>query len=139
MEDQELKKYEVTLLLKEDIKDKIEAILSKNGAVNLITGEFKKIQLAYPIKKENFAFIGDITFEILPSEISKISNDLKVESSVLRYLITKLENLQQAEENKNKNKPYSGSYKKERRSVVSSSSTMLTNETLEKQIEEILK
>jgi len=137
MEEQELRKYEITFLLREDIQDQIQSLLLKNGAQNVIANDLKKVQLSYPIQKENFAFMGSVLFEVLPSEIAKIKNELKLQNQVLRFLITKIKKQTSSSKEKGKPKTYFGGYKKEKVNIPSTS--MVSNETLEKQIEEILK
>ncbi len=49
----------------------------------------KKIKLAYPIKKEETAFLGVANFQIKPQEIKDFEKKLKREVPILRYLLLK--------------------------------------------------
>jgi len=139
MEEQELRKYEIMVLAKEDIKEELTSFLLKNKANILEISDFNKIQLSYPIKKEKFAYMGVSTFELLPSLVENLKNDLKFNNNLLRFIITKVE-LKGKDNKKVKSKlkeeALSLEAKKEKKSSVDSS--ILTNEALQEKLKEIL-
>lgn len=88
MDDKEQKKYEISFLAKGD-KDGGEIIeLLKKHQISII-GEDNglKIKLAYPIKKEESAFFSCFQFSAAPDIIKKISDELNFNSRILRFLI----------------------------------------------------
>ena len=62
------KHYEIGFLLKaEDKKADLAKILKASGAEITEEGPVSGIKLAYPIKKENFAYFGFVRFLAEPS------------------------------------------------------------------------
>jgi ribosomal protein S6 len=88
--------YELAYLIsskidEESLKKTVEEInqfLSKEGKVLFSQTPLKKT-LAYPIKKEEKAFLGSIEFEAEGEKIKGIEKMLKDKKEVLRYLIVK--------------------------------------------------
>ncbi len=77
--DKEQKKYEISFLAKTDNDGKeIAELLKKHQA--LIIGEDNglRIKLAYPIKKEEFAFFGCFQFSAATDIIKKVSDELNL-------------------------------------------------------------
>lgn len=130
----ENRKYEIAFLLKTDKPAAISQLLVRAGFA--ILGEtvlnLNKIQLAYPIKKENFAYFGCFCFEGRPAAIKEIRSEMKLNPDILRYLLVTppLNRRRMAQKMMD-----------ERMSAAKSLSRepLLTNEALEKKIEEILK
>ncbi|MAF79700.1 hypothetical protein CL629_01325 [bacterium] len=138
--------YEITYLVKDE-KDAsfMRSVLLKHEAVIVREDPIYKVQLEYPIESEKYAFLGIFVFEILQDNISKLSSDLRLDKKVLRYLITKP--ISRREERligggvsegppPSLEKDVSPAPVKE--SPASTSSESLSNEALEKKIEEIL-
>jgi ribosomal protein S6 len=76
---------------------KLEKSITQNGG-DIISEEFPKIKsLAYDIKKRvetkylsfNRAYFGWIKFEIMPSLVEKIKNEITSDENVLRFIIVK--------------------------------------------------
>ncbi len=147
-----VKKYEIGFLLKseEDAKE-INKTLEKNKANILKSGEVSKIKLAYKINKEQFASFGYIRFEAEPSSIKKIKEELKTAKSVLRVMIIILPKTPPEAKRKERffKKPEKEKYEKPRIKEIENESVQskkpfvraseLTNEELEKKLEEVLK
>ncbi|MCX6702810.1 MAG: 30S ribosomal protein S6 [Candidatus Wolfebacteria bacterium] len=92
MNEQELTKYETSFLsLKEEVKDDILKILRKNSAKIIKDGMPANIRLSYPIKKEESAFFTRLGFEADAAQIKKISDEIRLLKSVLRFLISKFD------------------------------------------------
>ena len=90
-----MRDYELTVLLKPDLKDKeldktvndLQALLEKNGAkVKSRKDPAKKI-LAYEIKKVREAFYVYFELEISPEKTAVVDEKLKLDEKVLRYLL----------------------------------------------------
>ncbi len=143
--EKEAKNYEIGFLLREEKDAKeIVVLLESHGAVILNEAKFKRIHLAYPIKKEIAAYFGFIHFSASPSVIKSLNEKLKLNSKILRFLIINLTAVSLAEEKaiKKSEKPTI----KPRVRIIDetpkknlSSDEFVDNELLEKKLEEILK
>ncbi len=134
-----LKKYEISFLIRSESDDSaVKEIIEKNGGRNVETIPAVKTRLAYPIKKENYAFFGVTYFDSSPEAIEAIDGDLRLRSNVLRFLIITPPVVRKAEAEK---KPFP----KGKTAVPSPAAApaamagSLSNEALEKTLEEILK
>lgn len=93
-EEETMRKYELTVLIRPDLESDIEAPISKvRDIVKKAGGEIKKEdnwgkkKLAYKIRKEDFAIYVYMDI-VLPADAPlKISNTLKITEEVLRYLL----------------------------------------------------
>lgn len=155
------KKYQISLVLrKETDYEKITTILRKHGASTGDKKEIARLRLSYPLKKEAFGYFGEIAFEAKPEEIKGIESDLKTEADILRFMILNAPPLQYASVKGEKSRTISkqterplreaGSaqeHKKvehalkeeEKKRPKPSFEGELSNEALEKKLEEILK
>jgi ribosomal protein S6 len=86
--DKDLKQYELAVLVKneEDLAG-IAAFLGQHQAT--VTGEpkIKKIALAYPVKKVKEAFFASYLFTALPDNAKAMEQDFAVRHEVLRAMI----------------------------------------------------
>jgi len=143
MSGKENKKYEIGFLAKEEgFKEKLIKLLTDSGAEIFDNGGLSRIRLAYPIKKENSAFFGFIYFTSQPEMIQKIDSNLRLNSEVLRHIIIAEPIIQQ---------PIQIAPSKMKRTVFAEKAEIkpevkkvkpqpiLSNEALEKKLEEILK
>lgn len=93
-EEETMRKYELTVLIRPDLESDIEAPINKvRDIVKKAGGEIKKEdnwgkkKLAYKIRKEDFAIYVYMDI-VLPADAPlKISNTLKITEEVLRYLL----------------------------------------------------
>lgn len=69
----------------------VENILTSNGGVISFSKDLEKIRLAYPIKHQTSSYFGFFNFNLESPEdsVSKIREDLKLNSNILRFLILK--------------------------------------------------
>jgi len=140
------KKYEIGFLAKEEgFKDKLIKLVGDFGGEVIDNGGLSRIKLAYPIKKETSAFFGYFYFSIQPEAIKKISGNLKLNSEILRHIIISTPVIQQAIQSVSR-KPRRA-FSSEIPVATMTSATprkpkpqpILSNEALEKKLEEILK
>ncbi|MEY4731178.1 MAG: hypothetical protein RL681_124 [Candidatus Parcubacteria bacterium] len=133
--------YEIGFLAvdEEGARAVLEA-LKRRGAEIVLEGPVERITLAYPIKHQPSAYFGYMHFRVAPDAIRAIQDDTQGHASVLRVLIVTPPLL--------KPKPrWEGSKIHPRTSAGAAPQTQeapkgplpLSNEALEKQIEEILK
>lgn len=142
--EKDIKKYEIGFLgMAEGARDEIIKLLESYKTEIVDNGKMSMIKLSYPIKKEKSAFFGYLHFTAYPNIIKKFEDSLKLNHQILRFIIIA--------------SPISGRPSIESRAPrfrMSSSEipaikkvefkkpkvqTVLSNEALEKKLEEILK
>ncbi|MEK7635561.1 MAG: 30S ribosomal protein S6 [Patescibacteria group bacterium] len=143
--DKEFKKYEIGFVAKDEKSgDDINKLLVIHKCEIMESGALDRIKLAYPIKKENVGYFGYFHFLIEPLAIEKIKSELNLNPNILRFIII----TPPAER-----RPVSAIKTEIRRKTFvskdiepkveirkpSAPSMVLTNEALEKKLEEILK
>jgi ribosomal protein S6 len=135
------KEYEIAVLLKEEgsVKDVLK-LLSQHGLEVREEGPLKKIQLAYPVEKATNAHFGFFHVLGLPAEVKLLEHDMRTQGGILRSLIVTLpSDKAEAEGAMRMRRPIS------RRPMATDAPTApapvrkaLSNEAIEKKIEEIL-
>ncbi|MCX7615828.1 MAG: 30S ribosomal protein S6 [Patescibacteria group bacterium] len=137
MEEENKKQYEISFLLEseEDLKVIEEKINFFKGEI-LERGELKRINLAYPIAKRNEALFGFLKFLAEPATIDDLSKELRLEGRILRFLIV-IDIFPKVSQTKEKKPPekQKAPKVKEKPAVTPK---VITNEELEKKLEEIL-
>ncbi len=134
----EKRKYEIAVVLKTENASVIPQSLTNRGFAILTENPLEKVQLAYPIKKENYAYFSFAHFEGDPAAISDLKNDLKLNPEVLRYLIITPPFIKKPVWKRPIPVAKSQLQQEETKFTLPAES-ILTNEALEKKIEEILK
>lgn len=139
MEQDDKKEYELSFLLKnEESINALQGVLSRFKCEVTSQSEIKRTVLAYPIKKETSALFGYVYFMALPSVIQEFTHELRLEPGILRFLIIN-EPLKRTFASMEEE---GGSYHNTERSKSTVSeerpSHTVTNEDLEKKLEEIL-
>ncbi|MBI2676865.1 MAG: 30S ribosomal protein S6 [Candidatus Yanofskybacteria bacterium] len=81
----ELEESETGTKLKE-----IEDVISRLGGTILNSREPKKQRLSYPLKHKRFSFFGVVEFKSPTEAIKPLENQLKLNDSLLRFLILKI-------------------------------------------------
>lgn len=88
--------YELAILYDPDLEidlqkatDRVEKILSDNGATITNTDNWGKRKLAYPIKKNESAVYVIYTVDIPAQSVNKIEQILNITDEVIRFLITR--------------------------------------------------
>jgi ribosomal protein S6 len=141
--DKENKKYEIGFLAKnESFKEEIIKLLVGFGAEITDSGNASRINLAYPIKKETSAVFGYVYFSGQPDIVKKIGDNLRLNSEVLRHIIIISPAIRQSARLAAKKTRYSVPFEKptEKPEIKRvKTRTVLSNEALEKKLEEILK
>ena len=132
-----LRDYEITFLSKGGDGTPVKRLLEKHGAVITLVKDFKKINLATPIRKEQMAHLSFFGFKIDRTAISQLFTDLKLEGDVLRFMIQRVARPQEARGRVKPVRQASREINKE--SVRSFNEPILTNEAIQEKIEEILK
>ncbi|HUZ92744.1 MAG TPA: 30S ribosomal protein S6 [Candidatus Paceibacterota bacterium] len=145
-EQKEKRPYEIAFLVKEEEAAKDFArLFSQHGVLVRKEGQLKKIQLAYPVEHATQAYFGFFEVEAAPQDVKQLEKDLRTEARVLRTMIMKIEteSVRAAEAaGVRPRRPMSSAPR--RAPAVSDAAPApmrkpaLSNEALEKKIEEIL-
>ncbi len=136
-QDVKKEKYELAFWTKDENDALVKKVLAKHRAEIVKERPVQKMRLAFPIRKENYAFLGTVIFSADVSAAKDISADLNLETGVLRYFLRKAKKPSTDNRTENPEAP------RERRPFFrlrseAKTDQVLTNEALEKKIEEIL-
>ena len=138
---EERKNYEIAFLVKsEEDQEGIIKILKNSQLPVIGEGRISKIKLAYPIKKENFAFSGYLYFSGSSQDIGNLTARLKNEPKILRFSV-----ITQPIVKKDEHRVVERVSSRHAQEVTpqlpkkTSVTEVLSNEALEKKLEEILK
>ena len=131
--------YELSFLLANDLSDSLIAetvsnlkdLINSAGGLVIEDSWPKKIKLAYPIKKNNFAYFGYLLFDYPKKEIGKFSQEVKKNSNILRYLLISRNKKYWQRDKESKENWLKRRGKKE--------TAEINEEELEKKLEEVLK
>ena len=128
--------YELSSVTVSEDAASVKALLVKHNAQIVNDRPIMKIQLAYKIAKQGFGFLSTVEFFAEPSATSALQKDLEMEKDVIRAIIVKKkEPKAEKHEGEKKEGEKAPSGPQKLRSMLGS---ILTNEALEKKIEEIL-
>lgn len=151
--EEEVKNYEIGFLVaSEQNKEELEKTLESHQLSIIDPGQVSKTKLAYPIKKESFAYFGFLYFSGASENVERLKNELKMNAKILRYLIISRPTLEREESSKRFTESFLMAKKSladQRTSPETSAPSrpikkaparteVLTNEALEKKLEEIL-
>ncbi len=146
--EKEAKNYEIAFLARtEDDRAEIIKLIARHQ-IKLIdeAKEPTRIRLAYPIKKESSAFLNYFYFSALPEETQKLRGELNLNQKVLRFLIIARPKIQISAQTIARPirktapvKPRPTEISQERVVKRAEPAPVLSNEALEKKLEEILK
>ncbi|MFA5099102.1 MAG: 30S ribosomal protein S6 [Candidatus Paceibacterota bacterium] len=149
---EETKNYEIGFLLKSEEDRKVVFGAIERAGFGLVNeGQISSIKLAYPIKKQNFAQFGYAYFSADPAKVEEFRKDLSMAPGVLRLTVFANPVIKTKEDEARAERAYFENEKsaeaqqevqpaKERRQAAKPQKTeVLSNEDLEKRLEEILK
>jgi len=143
-EQSDKKQYEISFLLKEEaLAATVRKFIKDLGGEVELEGPVAKIALAYQIKKEEHAYFGYFHFLLSPEEIMHLEHEMKTTPGILRHLVITPPFKKSAARPRAEigartavRAPMSAA---PRPAEPARASETLTNEDLEKRIEEILK
>ncbi len=149
--DEGKKNYEIDFLVKaEEDKEIIVKALEKSQLSIIGAAGMSKIKLSYPIKKESFALFGYLYFSGNPENIADLTDELKNKTKILRFYVISRPIIEEKkderiEETRPEQKQFPRGYQEKEVVAVPQPSSKtprteaLSNEALEKRLEEILK
>ena len=136
MDEDNKKEYEIGfVVLEEDDAKKIAETLRLFGAEIVLEGPLQKVALGYRIRKATHGVFGYLHFWALTAKIKEINREFSVNTSILRFLIIQPPFLKPK-----KSAIRSGAELPKQNLPVEPKqpSVRLSNEALEKKLEEIL-
>lgn len=137
MEEEVYKKsYEISFLVRdESAVTEVLRILKEHGAEISLEGSIKNIALAYPIEKIHHAHFGYFHCVLFPDKVMLVDKDLRTNKAVLRFLIVTPPLMSRVKETI----PQAAQEREVvKQAAPSKTSLPLSNEELEKKIDEIL-
>lgn len=147
------KEYEVSFLVAEEgDAAEVENVLSKNQATIVTKGPVVMMKLSYPIKKHASAYFGFMHFKTLPEVAATLRQALHISKKIIRFLIVTPWITIQSRESRDarmisRERPVASAISpvtmdrqvSSRQEIKPEASKVLSNEGLEKELEEILK
>lgn len=141
-EEKNIGAYEISFIQKSEENKTVADLLKSFGGEIIDERQMMKIRSAYPIKKEKFGFLGVIRFSMGRDAVNRFISSLKLNNDILRSMVGNVG----VGEKEFIEKPQTGfrGRAQSKRSVVrrryvdSQATPVLSNEALEKKIEEIL-
>jgi ribosomal protein S6 len=139
-DEKDKKQYEMSFLLKEEgtLPVVLKFVKDLGGEIEF-EGPTQKIVLTYPIQKETSAYFGYVHFSMDPAEIAHLVHEMETKPGILRHLII----TPPFKKSEARPRPEMPAARTPRimapRMEAAKSVETLTNEDLEKKIEEILK
>lgn len=86
--EEQTKTYEIAYLLTDPtVQETLLKLLNQHGGEVSYQGELKEIKLAYPVQKHTAAHFGFAQFKISPEAVVKYGAALKLQKDVLRIMI----------------------------------------------------
>jgi len=137
-EDNKVLSYELGLLLDspEALDEVLSLIKKQGGEVKNPIGQPRKIKLSYQIKKHSESFLASPIINLDPSKVILLNNALNLTKSVLRFILITAPNVS---ETSSKTREVSGDQTSSAPTPPKNQpDTALSNEALEKKLEEIL-
>ncbi len=129
--------YRLSFLLKDEDASPIRSALGADGVRIVSERPLTKVKLAYPVKKQQFAFAGTFVFRAPMGVLEGVLSNLKLAPDVLRLLTVK--EFETADDGREAAfGEVRGKMMRRREREPRSFRTELSNEALEKKIEEIL-
>ncbi len=129
--------YEISFILKEEDASSVRKIFSDHGGAIQAENEIRKIRLAYPIRKNEYGFLSSFRFEADPENLEKIQEALKLEKNLLRWMVARFKE-RKAGAREAGGVPQPAAIYRKQEETKRRPEPVLTNEELEKKIEEIL-
>jgi ribosomal protein S6 len=88
MDEKEKKEYELAVLVakEDDLASVVALIRQHNGDISM-EPRAKKITLAYEIKKHKEAIFAYLNFNALPQDAKNLEHDLNTKGEVIRFLV----------------------------------------------------
>lgn len=134
-EEKDKKEYELGFWLKDESGlDKVKSLMADFGLEPTYIAELKRMQFAYPIEKETSGVFQAYHFKTDVDNLRAFEKELKVSGVCLRFMISN--NPMKKTEEREYRRP---TMEKKPEKIEPKPTEVVTNEELEKKLEEILK
>ncbi|MFH0806470.1 MAG: 30S ribosomal protein S6 [Candidatus Brennerbacteria bacterium] len=135
MDEKQHNTYEIAFYTKEENSAPVKSVVAAHHGEVTKEKPFEKVRFEFKIAKESFAFFGALHVSLPPEDVAPLSRALSLAPGVIRFLITK--SVSPTEGRGEERKPVERKRPALPR-MVPQESSVLTNEAIEKKIEEIL-
>ena len=81
--------YDLTVHLLSENDAAVQSILSDAGATNVSRKEFVKVELVYPVKKNDACFMAIYLLELPTDKVKEVGDRLRREELCIRHLLVK--------------------------------------------------
>ncbi|MFH1193109.1 MAG: 30S ribosomal protein S6 [Candidatus Jorgensenbacteria bacterium] len=132
-------RFEISYLEREEGTGGLRAAIERNHGRVIAEKPLEKVRLAYPIRKHPYAFLGCIEFSMEPSLLAEFRAELNLNSEVLRILLHRATRPEASTASESPKFDATPRVRPPRPARPKADPAILTNEALEKKIEEILK
>ena len=135
------KLYELSFVQESETNDAAKTAITTNGGEIKDERPLVKIRLAYPINKQTQGFFGLIRFYSYPSGIASVDKELRMNGEFIRYSVSKFaanENTGGRERRTFDRDMRRVRFNRTEKRSIEHEALALSNEELEKKIEEIL-
>lgn len=129
--------YEISFFQKMEEDEQVKKAITANGGVVLEEKPIVKVRFAYPIEKESQGFMGVIRFRMSGPSLSALSSALGLEKELFRFMITRTDRAGETVTDEEKGRRRMQRRSPSREPKKTFGATALSNEALEKKIEEI--
>lgn len=136
--------YEISFIVKGEDVAEVKKLIEECQGVVQNEKPLEKVTLAYPVKKEKQGFKGVMVINSTKEDIKKLEEKMRFTEGVLRCLIQKKKKTEKKIERSSEEEGYKKTGSENKIGLVPKEAKKmfepaLTNEALEKQIEEISK
>ncbi|KKT92360.1 MAG: 30S ribosomal protein S6 [Candidatus Jorgensenbacteria bacterium GW2011_GWA2_45_13] len=129
--------YEISFFQRTEEDECVKKAITVNHGVVLEERPIVKVRFAYPIEKESQGFMGIIRFRMPGEGISSFSSMLGLEKGLLRFMVTRTDRVGETVTDEEKGRRRMQRRVPSREPKKGFTATVLSNEALEKKIEEI--
>ncbi|MEK7513094.1 MAG: hypothetical protein AAB601_02745 [Patescibacteria group bacterium] len=123
--------YELGFSAQSEDLTAVKRLLAVQGATVISERPLEKIRFVYPIRKQQYGFLGAIRFSGV-ADLGAFSKLLGLEGGLIRFMVHRVDAKREAARQESAGRPMGP------RPIRHETEPMLTNEALEKKIEEIL-
>ncbi|MBI2889114.1 MAG: 30S ribosomal protein S6 [Candidatus Liptonbacteria bacterium] len=142
-QEKEAREYEVAFLVRDEAAAQEVAAKAAQYGSAVTQGPLKRLAFAYPVMKEASGYFGFLRIQTMPESAAQLEKDFQLTQSILRLLVLRMP-VRKEKTGSTFSAAGSSSVAKPRRAPrtmhaeSSAPGAPLTNEALEKKIEEIL-
>jgi len=131
-------RFEISYLERDEGTGGLRAAIERHRGRVIAEKPLEKVRLAYPIKKRSYAFLGSVEFSMEPSSLAEFRAELHLNDEVLRILLHRAARPEASAAGESSKSAAAPRVQPPRPARPKAEPAVLTNEALERKIEEIL-